>query len=212
LVDVSNSMQYGAGPLNKYEYGCTVAASLAYLLLSQQDSVGCIAFDDAIRSTVPPRTKRTHLTSIVNALDASSPREKTNVAKILSDAAENFPRRGVFVIISDLLCERPGLLKGLRLLRQRGHDVMVLHILDDDELDFPFNGPSRFEGLELPEHLSCNPRALRQGYLDALNEYLDEIRRGCAKNTVDYALVRTSDSLGAALAKFLSTRQEHNRR
>src|SRR6185436_16957290 len=114
LVDVSNSMRYGAGPMNKYEYACTAACSLAYLLLSQQDSVSCIAFDEAIRNTVPPRTKRTHLTSIINALSVSEPREKTNIAKILSDAAETFPRRGIFVIVSDLLCERPGLLKGLR--------------------------------------------------------------------------------------------------
>jgi hypothetical protein len=116
------------------------------------------------------------------------------------------------LVVSDLLAERAGLFKGLRLLRQRGHDVMVLHVLDDDELDFPFNGPTRFFGLESPEHLNCNPRALREGYLQALKAYLDEVRRGCAKHVVDYALIRTSEPLDAALAAFLSNRLGmHNR-
>jgi uncharacterized protein (DUF58 family) len=212
LVDISKSMQYGSGPLNKYEYACTAAVSLAYLLLQQQDAVGCISFDEKTRQVVPLRTKKTHLNAIIQALAVNEPKEKTDLAQILREAAESFPRRGMFVIVSDLLVERPGLLKGLRLLRQRGHDVMVLHVMDDDELDFPFNGPTRFEGLELPEHLTCNPRSLRQGYLDALEAYLEELRRGCAKHAVDYALVRTSDSLGAAVGKFLSTRQELNRR
>ena len=97
-------------------------------------------------------------------------------------------------------------LRGLRLLRQRGHDVMLLHVMDDDELDFPFEGPTRFEGLELPEHLTCNPRALREGYMEALERFLTSLRRGCAKDGIDYALIRTSDPLDAALAAFLCRR------
>jgi uncharacterized protein (DUF58 family) len=125
---------------------------------------------------------------------------------ILRQAAETYPRRGMMVLISDLLADRDGLFKGLKLLRQRGHDVLVFHVLDDDELDFPFNGPMRFDGMELPEHLTCNPRALREGYLASLGRFLEEVRRGCAKHTVDYALVRTSDPLDAVLAKYLSNR------
>ncbi len=117
----------------------------------------------------------------------------------------------MIILISDLLAPRPGFVKGIKLLRQRGHDVMVLHILDDDELDFPFAGPTRFEGLELPEHLTCNPRALREGYLQALGVYLEEIRRTCAKNECDYKLVRTSDPLDAVLAHFISNRQAKQR-
>lgn len=212
LVDVSHSMQYGNGPLNKYEYASTVAASLAYLLLRQQDAVGCIAFDEATRITVPLRSKRTHLASIIGSLDNSRPQKKTDLQQILRGAAESFPRRGMMVLISDLLVERPGLIKGIKLLRQRGHDVMVFHIMDDDELDFPFTGPTRFEGLELPQHLTCNPRALREGYLEALNNYLNEVRAGCAKNGCDYALIRTSDPLDAALATYLSKRLALQRR
>jgi uncharacterized protein (DUF58 family) len=206
LVDVSNSMRYGRGHLNKYEYASTIAVSLAYLILRQQDAVGCVSFDEQTRMTVPLRTKRNHLNSVIQALDISAPKQKTNLYQILREAAETYPRRGMMVIISDLLAERESFFKGLKLLRQRGHDVLVFHVMDDDELDFPFNGPTRFEGLELPQHLACNPRALREGYLQSLNRFLEQVRRGCAQNTVDYALLRTSQPLDAALAAYLSNR------
>ncbi len=205
-VDVSKSMQYGNGPLNKYEYGCTVAASVAYLVLKQQDAIGCMAFDEKIRSTVPARSKRNHLQAVIQSLNVSEPRDKTDMYKVMRTIAEAQPRRGMVVVISDLLTDIDQLIKGLRLLRQRGHDVLVFHIMDDDELDFEFNGPTRFEGLESLESLNCNPRALREGYLAALNEFLDEIRRKCAGHTIDYQLIRTSEPLDAALAKFFSSR------
>lgn len=206
LCDVSGSMGYGRGPMNKYEYACTIAVSLAYLLLRQQDAVGCVAFDDASRMNVPLRTKRNHLDSIIQALDLCSPRAKTDLYQILRHVAEIYPKRGLMVLVSDLLVEREGLFRGLRLLRSRGHDIMVFHVLDDDELDFPFNGATRFEGLELPMQLRCNPRALRDGYLAALGDYLEEVRRGCSRLNADYALLRTSQPLDAALAAYLSNR------
>jgi uncharacterized protein (DUF58 family) len=206
LVDVSNSMRYGRGAMTKYEYGCTAAVSLAYLLLRQQDAVGCVAFDESARTMVPLRTKRNHLESIIQALDVSTPKNKTELHSILCEVAETYPRRGLVVMVSDLLVERSGLFKGLKLLRSRGHDILVLHILDDDELEFPFSGPTRFEGLESLDVVRCNPRALREGYLKALSAYLEEVRRGCARHAVDYALIRTSDPLDAALAALLSKR------
>ncbi len=206
LVDVSGSMRYGRGAMNKYEYGCTIAASLAYLILRQQDAVGCVSFDDRARIAVPLRTKRNHLMDVIKAMDISEPRDKTNLQGVLRDVAESYPRRGMMILISDLLTPREGLFAGLRLLRRQGHDVLVFHVMDDDELDFPFNGPSRFEGMELPQNLTCNPRALRDGYIEALTRYLEEVRRGCARQTIDYALVRTSQPLDAALATYLSNR------
>ena len=206
LVDTSASMTYGNGPLNKYEYACTVASSLAYLILKQQDAVGCVAFDDDIRTKVPVRSKRTHLQSVIDALAVTTPRDKTDMHGIFRKVSETYPRRGMMVVVSDLLTDPQAVLRGLKLLRRRGHDVMVFHIMDDDELDFPFNGPTRFDGLESLDYLNCNPRALREGYLNAVNEFLDEVRRGCARNTVDYALIRTSHPLDAVLASYLSTR------
>ncbi len=206
LVDVSSSMQYGQGALNKYDYACTIAGSLAYLVLRQQDSVGCWTFDERIRARVPGRTKRNHLFSITESLAVQKPQDKTEMYGILRAAAEELPRRGLTVLISDLLTDPEGILRGLKLLRQRGHDVLVFHVMDDDELDFPFSGPMRFEGLESLDHLNCNPRALREGYLEALGVFLETVRRGCAKHVVDYALIRTSQPLDAALAAYLSNR------
>jgi uncharacterized protein (DUF58 family) len=206
LCDVSASMRYGNGAMNKYEYACSVAACLAYLLLRQQDAVGCVSFDDAVRLAVPQRTKRNHLDSILQALDSCSPQNKTDLYQILRNVSENYPRRGMMVLVSDLLVPREGFFQGLRLLRSCGHDVMVFHVLDDDELDFPFTGPTRFEALESVDQLRCNPRALREGYLAALGAYLDEIRLGCSRNQVDYIPLRTSQPLDAALAAYLSNR------
>jgi glycine/D-amino acid oxidase-like deaminating enzyme len=146
------------------------------------------------------------LATIIQTLDASKPRNKTDPGSILREIAETGPRRGMIILLSDLLGDVDSTLRGLRLLRQRGHDVIVLHVMDDDELDFPFDGPTRFEGLEVPDHLNCNPRALRDGYLAALERFLTELRRGCARDAVEYALIRTSDPLDAALATFISRR------
>ncbi len=212
MVDVSNSMAYGDGPLNKYEYACTLASSLAYLVLRQNDAVGCVAFDDHVRATVPTRSKRNHIHSIIESLDANRPADKTDMYPIFLNVAENTARRGMIVLVSDLLADPEGTVKGLKLLRQRGHDVLVFHVMDDDEIDFPFSGPTRFEGLESDEFLNCNPRSLREGYIEALQTFLDSIRRDCARNTIDYALIRTSEPLDAALATFISSRLQTYRR
>jgi uncharacterized protein (DUF58 family) len=206
LLDASASMQYGRGALSKWEYACTAAACLAYLILRQQDAVGVVVFDDQLRTQVPLRSRRVHLQAIVDTFHVERPREKTNLQPVFQSVAELFPRRGMMIVVSDLLADVATTLRGLRLLRQRGHDVLVLHVLDDDELDFPFAGPTRFEGLETSDFLNCNPRALRQGYLEALQGYLEELRRGCAQQMVDYTLLRTSDALDAALSAFLSHR------
>jgi uncharacterized protein (DUF58 family) len=211
LVDVSASMAYGNGPLSKYDYAVTSAAALAYLLLRQQDAVGCVAFDERIRQTVPLRTSTSHLTTIVRSLDAKEPRDKTQLVDVLARVAETYPRRGMMILISDLLVNSDDTLRGLRLLRQRGHDVLVLHVMDDDELDFPFSQPARFEGLETVDELTCNPRALREGYLESLGRFLAELRRGCAHDNVDYALIRSSTPLDAALTAFLMHRQRRHR-
>ncbi|MHB8970381.1 MAG: DUF58 domain-containing protein [Pirellulaceae bacterium] len=206
LVDVSNSMAYGNGALNKYEYACTLAASLAYLLLKQNDAVGCFSFDQRVRMQVPIRSKRNHLLSVIESLEISRPRDKTDMYSIFRSVAEGTPRRGMMILFSDLLADQAGTLRGLKMLRQRGHDLLVFHILDDDELDFPFSGPTRFEGLESLDHLNCNPRALREGYLDAIRKFLDDVRRDYARHMIDYALLRTSEPMDAGLATFLSNR------
>jgi uncharacterized protein (DUF58 family) len=206
VVDVSESMHYGRGALNKYEYACTVGACLGYLILRQQDTVGLITFDSDVREIVPSRSQQTHIDAITKAMHVSRPREKTDLERILRRVAESISSRGMIVIISDLLADRESFFRGLDMLAHRRHDVLVFHVLDEDEMTFPFAGTTRFEGMEELPHLLCDPRALRDGYLEALDEYLTEVRRGCAKRNVDYSLVRTSDYLDAALSKFLHHR------
>ena len=206
VVDTSESMVYGNGPMNKYEYACTAAACLGYLVVRQQDSAGLVSYGFDVRQAVPARSSQTQLDAMTKALAVSRPAEKTDVLKVMRRVAESVPARGVVVLFSDLLTDRDQLFKGLEMLRHRRHDVTVFHILDDDELTFPFGGMTRFEGLEEMPHLFCDPRALRDGYLEALEEYLVEVRRGCTRMGVDYALVRTSDYLDAVLSRFLFSR------
>jgi uncharacterized protein (DUF58 family) len=205
-------MDYGSGALTKCDYAITAAAALAYLLLRQQDAVGCAVFDETIRQTIPLRTSTSHLTTIIRALEQREPREKTRLYDVLARVAETYPRRGMMVVLSDLFVDAGDIRRGLRLLRQRGHDVLVLHVLDDDELDFPFARPARFEGLETDDQITCNPRALRDGYLAALGDFLATVRHNCARDNVDYALIRTSMPLDAALTAFLRHRLRERER
>ncbi|MEZ6070961.1 MAG: DUF58 domain-containing protein [Pirellulales bacterium] len=211
LVDASRSMHYGSGPLNKFDYACSLAASVAYLSLHQHDSVACTVFDEEVRASLPHRSRFAQLHEIIKAFDVAEPAGKTDMHRILRETAETLPRRGLVVLFSDLLAEREGFFRGIRLLRQRGHDVLVFQILDDDELDFPFTGPVRFDAAESTNHLTCNPRLLKEGYLEALQTFLEEVCRGCAQNRADYQLIRTSDPLDMALTTMLASRAHRGR-
>ena len=212
LVDGSASMDYPGGAEaapprpTKYDAAATLAASLAWLALSHGDAVGCGVFDDRLRASVPARTKRSQLTSICDVLETPRNAGSGGFHRVLRDVAESLPKRGMVVVVSDLLGDREGMFSGLQLLRMRGHDLAIVHVLDDDEIDFRFDGPTRFEGLELPAHVACNPRALREGYLAAVESYLAEVRGRAAALRCDYALIRTGEPLDAALVRFLSRR------
>ena len=206
VVDVSNSMHYGRGALNKYDYACTIAACLSYMLLRQQDAVGVMTFDEDVRQVIPARSQQTHIDAIIKALSVSKPRDKTDPEKILRRVSENAPGRGMIILISDLLVDRGPLFRGLEMLRHGRHDVLVFHVMDEEELSFPFAGTTRFEGMEEIEHVLCDPRSLRDGYLEALDEYLVEVRRGCARKGIDYMMVHTKEYLDAVLSKFLHHR------
>lgn len=212
LIDSSASMSYGRGAQTKFEYACVLAACLALLVLKQQDAVGSVLFDSKIRSRVPLRTSQRHLTDILASLEVAKPQEKTNLDSVFRDVVQTFPKRGLMILISDLLGAEESSLRGIDTLRRAGHDVMVLHVLDDDELDFPFSDPTRFDGLETDDHLTCNPRALREGYMEALERFLDRVRRSCAASKSDYLLIRTSDAPDAVLSKILSDRMHSVRR
>jgi uncharacterized protein (DUF58 family) len=213
LVDVSESMRYGhagggAPALAKFHYAGCVAASLALLLLRQQDAVGLATFDDALRVHVPPSANPNQIKTIVHELEQASLAAKTDLEPICHNLAEKIPRRGLVCLVSDLFVDTDGLIRGLQHLTHKGHDVVVLHLLDEDELEFPFQGNTLFRGLEAAGELVVEPRALRQGYLDALGVFLADVKRRCISNRVDYKLVSTADHLGAVLAAFLAARAE----
>lgn len=206
LVDGSESMDFGAGPLTKFDYGRTVAASLALLALRQNDSVGAGLFDSEIRSIIPGSSRHNHLQSVLSGLSAERASGETDITRVLRRAAESMNHRSIVILISDLLCDRTALFKGLQLLRQRKHEVLIMHVMDDQELDFDYSGTLRFEGLEQAGRLTCDPAALRAGYLNAVERFLETVRRRCAASVIDYQLVRTSDHLDAALSQFLNFR------
>lgn len=218
LVDGSASMDYaGAKRPSKYDVAATLATSLAWLALSHGDAAGASIFGDRVRNTVPARHRKSCLTEICDLLEAprsgakasgdvTEPSGATDFLGVLRRAAESLPRRGLVVVISDFLGDREGLVRGLRLLAKRGHDLALLHVMDDDELEFPFEGPTRFDGLEIPSCLACNPRALREGYREAVDAFLADIRHKAGSVRADYALVRTGELPEHALVRFLARR------
>jgi uncharacterized protein (DUF58 family) len=205
-------MSYGRGSLNKFDYAATIAACMAYLSLRQQDSVGLTVFDQKIRTKLPWRSSRNHLQAIYKALEQAPVVDKTDLTKVFREINDTYPKRSLMVIASDFLGSESETLKGLTALRSAGHDILVFHVMDDDELDFPFNDPTRFEGLESIDSLTCNPRALREGYMESLQRFLDRVRHACASARIDYQLVRTSRPVDAALSAYLSARMAHMRK
>src|SRR5439155_17775628 len=163
--------------------------------------------DEDVRQVVPARSQHTHIDAIVKAMHVSRPRDKTDIEKILRRVAENAPGRSMVIIVSDLLVEREPLFRGLEMLRHGKHDILLFHVMDQEELTFPFSGITRFEGLEELDQVLCDPRSLRDGYLEALEEYLTEVRRGCARKGIDYQLLHTAEYLDAGLSAFLHRRE-----
>jgi uncharacterized protein (DUF58 family) len=209
LVDGSASMDYAgdAAPAarpSKFDHAATLAASLAWLALSRGDAVGCGVFDDRLRASVPARTRRSQLDGICGVLEAPRNAGAGDLLRVVRDVADALPPRGLVILLSDLFGDRADLMRGLRLLRGRGHDVAVLHVMDDDELDFPFAGVTRFEGLEAGGALTCDPRALRSEYLAGLEAFLAEVRGIAVAAGCGYAVVRTGEPPEAALVRFLA--------
>ncbi len=207
LLDSSSSMGYAADGWSKFDYGATLAASLAYLMLKQQDAVGLITFSDKVEKTFPPKAAHDYLFAILGGLEDGKPVGKTRTGAILQEVAGSLKRRGLVILISDLLDEPAEVIKGLKQLRSRGNDVMVFQLLDKDELEFPFEGSSLFLDLEEDLKLLADPSAIKAAYLKNLKGLIDEYRQSCASHLMDYSLWDTSVSLDRALVRYLSWRQ-----
>ncbi len=200
-------MNYASDGMTKFDYACTLTASLAYLILKQQDAAGVVTFSDRIQSFVPPRAKRDYLMQILNALENHKPAGETAVAKILDEIAGQIKRRGLVVLVSDLLDEPEPTLKGLRQFRFKGNDVIVFHLLDQAEIDLPFEGNILFEDLEATDlRVIADPRAIRSTYRQVVQEFIAHMRKECHDNSIDYQLISTATPLDRALASYLSWR------
>ncbi|MCK6456928.1 MAG: DUF58 domain-containing protein [Phycisphaerae bacterium] len=213
VVDCSASMSFRSpdSPLSKREYATALAAALAYLALRQSDAVGLAVFDDRVTRFVRHSNQPTHWKAIVAELEHAPTARTTRLRHALDEIAEQLERRHVIVLISDLFDEPDEILHGLRHLRYRRHEPIVYHVLDHAELTFPFQELTRFEGLEEGGHLLTQARAVRDGYLAELNAFIDDVRRRCRQQRVDYALFDTREPLDRALSVFLATRGDRTR-
>ena len=208
VVDVSESMQYQGpdAPWSKLDHAATAAASLAWLILQQQDAVGLATFDEQIQKFIRPSSNPTHLQQLLHTMECAEPKKKTSTGRVLHELADRFTRRGIVILFSDLFDDLDELLLGIKHLRHRRHDVIVVHTLDPAELDFPFRRPTLFKGLEALPELLTDPRGLRKAYLKHFNHFLHAVESQCRALQVDYVRVRSDMPLDITLSTFLATR------
>ena len=207
LLDASHSMRYKSGETSKLEYAKYLAASLAYLIVSQRDSVGLGVFDAKVQSYIPPKSTMSVIKAIGEELEKVEGEPRTNVAAIVNEFATRLPRRGFVILFSDLLDNVDEFLKGLDHLRYRGHNVIIFHVMDPYELHFPFDGTWKFKGLELDGEVVTQPKRIRAAYLEELNQFLTKVKTACQKKDVDYMLVDTSRPVAEVLSAYLLARQ-----
>ena len=220
LLDCSGSMRYpeagasgprgagGGARLSKFEYAATVAASLAFLLIHQQDAVGLMLFDNQVRVNLPPLSNRSHLKSITSQINDARLEAPTEAKALFTDVAAKLHRRSLVILISDLLADTADVVSGLERMRYADHEVIVMHVLDHDERTFPFQDNTLFEGLESPDvRLTVDPQALRRSYLQALDAFVSQIRGACMNRGIDYVGLSTRDTLDVALRSYLASRQ-----
>ena len=206
LMDGSQSMAYASGPMSKFDYGATLAASLAYLLLRQQDAVGLTLFDTAVCAEVPPAANPAQLRTVCDLLGARTPQGETDLGPLLHAIAGRLRKRGLAILVSDLLGPLDDLLSALQRFRYDGHALIVVHVMDRDEAQFPFDGNVRFHPMEGGEPVTTDARQVRRTYLEAHGRFVGAVRDACAGLQADYLLARTDRPLDTTLARFLVSR------
>lgn len=208
LLDLSGSMSFRSerAAMSKFEYGQSLAAALAYLMIHQQDAVGVLLFGDRPRTFVPARAVRSHLDEILKALGGAEPGGRTRLGPALHELAERIRRRGLVILCSDLM-DRPGeVLSGLQHFRHRGHEVIVFHLLDPDEIEFPYTDSATFVDLESGERLTTEPWEIAKRYRETLAQWTDHYRRACREQRMDYVQLDTRTPFDRALLAYLEKR------
>ncbi|MGD2108181.1 MAG: DUF58 domain-containing protein [Phycisphaerae bacterium] len=215
VVDNSESMHYrGASGakasdrvgMTKFEYATAVSAAISYLALQQQDSVGLSLFDERLTEFLKPSNSMLHWKTLVQELSGQAGRAKTSLERVLHELAERLGHRMLIMLISDLFDDCDEILRGLKHLRYRHHEIVVMNVWDAAELTFPFSGPMMFDGLESMGKLLVDPRSLRDRYLEEVERFRKRLRSGCGHMQIDYVVFNTTDALDIALSGYLATR------
>lgn len=212
LVDASRSMAYASGAVSKFEYAQVLAASLAYLLVRQGDAVGLLTYAEGVKEYIPVRSTTAHLSEIVSALEASRAAGATDLESAVDFLAERARRRALVIVLSDLLDPDPRNLAALRRLRARKHDVAVLHLLDRAEIEFPFEDPTVFVGMEDERRVQVDPLLIRESYREEVERFVEETRRRLRESDVQYRNIVTDQAYDSAIAGVLSERARGRRR
>jgi uncharacterized protein (DUF58 family) len=207
IVDASESMAYGSGTKTKYDLACSAAAAMAYLVLTQTDSVGVGTLAGGVRTFLRPSGQMTQLREACRVLVEGPFAGPAQMGKVLNELAGRTGRRGIAFVFSDLLDDVPDILAGLQHLCYQKHEVVLFHTLDAAELDFPFRNTTLFRGLEGQPEILTDPPGIRDSYLKALNAHVAAVEAGCRALEVDYVRLRTDGDLGRDLAGYLQKRR-----
>ena len=208
LLDLSGSMAFRSprAAMSKIEYAKSISAALAYLMIHQQDAVGALLFAEHPVSYVPARAVRSHLDVLFKTFAAHEPRGKTRLGPALHELAERIKRRGLVILCSDLMDRPEDVLSGLQHFRHRNHEVVVLHILDPDEIEFPYTDTATFVDMESEERLTTEPWEIARRYREKLDAWTDFYRRNCRERLIDYVQIDTRTPFDRALLAYLEKR------
>jgi uncharacterized protein (DUF58 family) len=206
LLDCSKSMAFQSGGVSKLTYGSYLTAALAYLMLHQNDAVGFVLFDSEVRQYLPPKARPTQFRRVLELLDHSHSREDTDVGAVLHDIAERIHRRGLVIVISDLIDDEAKIANGLQHFRHNNHEVIVFHVMDEAELTFPYDRLTRFKDMEGAGRLVANPKNLRNRYLARIGTFIDTLKTACFERGISYNLANTKEPYDHFLAAYLEKR------
>tara|TARA_B110000196_G_scaffold105835_1_gene91870 strand:- start:170 stop:781 length:612 start_codon:yes stop_codon:yes gene_type:complete len=201
-------MSYSSTSITKLEYAKTLAASLAYLMLKQQDGVGLTLFDSKIRAHIAPKSKSNHINSLFKVMEESIPGPDTKIGDILHLSAESIKKKGLVIIISDFLDDLESIISGIKHYRYKGHEVILFHIIDDQELNLNFDERIEFIDLETNETIITDPWHIKDDYQAGVKQFCNNLKVNCRKNKVDYTLLNTNQPIEEALFDYLLKRRK----
>ena len=208
ILDTSRSMLYKSGTVSKLNYANSLAASLSYLMINQQDAAGLIQFSNKIDTFIPPKSKPSHLNIILKQLDDNKTGKDTKVENVLHLMAERIDKRGIVILISDLLDDPVEVINGLKHFRHKHQEVIVFHILDRKELEFDFNSRTRFLDMESGEEIITEPWHIRSNYTELISGLQKYYQKECRESLIDYVPIFTDENLDKSITGYLNKRRK----